>query len=141
MDDISSNNSSFANDFHDDFEKNLTSEKRTSVAKVPNASVKVEEIEQLGSLDRIKNCLFPSIQKIQRTVRLNGEVSPSNYMKNKIRNQKYSIITFLPVVLYNQFKFFYNLFYLFLSISQFIPPLKVGKQCSVAHGSEFLRFG
>jgi phospholipid-translocating ATPase len=30
------------------------------------------------------------------------------------------------VVLYNQFKFFYNLFFLLIALSQFIPPLKVG---------------
>jgi len=47
-------------------------------------------------------------------------------MSNRIRNQKYNIITFLPVVLFNQFKFFYNLFFLLISLSQFIPALKVG---------------
>jgi phospholipid-translocating ATPase len=32
----------------------------------------------------------------------------------------------IPVVLFNQFKFFYNFFFLLISLSQFIPPLKVG---------------
>lgn len=32
----------------------------------------------------------------------------------------------MPKVLFNQFKFFYNLFFLLISLSQFIPPLKVG---------------
>jgi phospholipid-translocating ATPase len=35
-------------------------------------------------------------------------------------------VTFIPVVLFNQFKFFFNLFFLLICLSQFIPPLKVG---------------
>jgi phospholipid-translocating ATPase len=48
------------------------------------------------------------------------------YPSNVIRNQKYNVITFLPVVLYNQFKFFLNLYFLLMSCSQFINDLKVG---------------
>lgn len=47
-------------------------------------------------------------------------------MSNRQRNQKYNLLTFLPVVLYNQFKFFYNSFFLLIALSQFYPPLKVG---------------
>ena len=47
-------------------------------------------------------------------------------MSNKLNNNKYNLITFLPVVLFNQFRFFYNLFFLLITLSQFIPPLKVG---------------
>jgi len=47
-------------------------------------------------------------------------------MSNKLNNNKYNVITFIPVVLFNQFKFFYNLFFLLISCSQFIGPLKVG---------------
>jgi phospholipid-translocating ATPase len=32
----------------------------------------------------------------------------------------------VPVVLYEQFKYFFNLFYLLTALSQFIPILKVG---------------
>nr|XP_039267375.1 probable phospholipid-transporting ATPase IIB [Styela clava] len=45
---------------------------------------------------------------------------------NKICNQKYNIITFVPGVLYNQFKFFLNLYFLVMACSQFIPELKIG---------------
>ena len=45
---------------------------------------------------------------------------------NLIRNQKYNILTFLPVLLYNQFKFFLNLFFLVMACSQFIPQLRIG---------------
>ena len=47
-------------------------------------------------------------------------------MPNLIRNQKYSILTFIPMVLYEQFKYFFNMFYLLTALSQFIPALKVG---------------
>jgi phospholipid-translocating ATPase len=45
---------------------------------------------------------------------------------NSIRNQKYSILTFVPLVLYKEFQYFFNLFYLLTAVSQFIPALKVG---------------
>jgi phospholipid-translocating ATPase len=45
---------------------------------------------------------------------------------NAVCNQKYSTLTFLPLVLYEQFRMFYNLFFLFVACSQFIPALRVG---------------
>lgn len=36
------------------------------------------------------------------------------------------MITFVPIVLINQFKFFFNLFFLIIALTQFIPVLKVG---------------
>lgn len=33
---------------------------------------------------------------------------------------------FIPVVLYNQFKFFFNLFFLLVALSQIIEALRVG---------------
>lgn len=32
----------------------------------------------------------------------------------------------MPVVLYNQFKFFFNMFFLLIALSQFIKALRVG---------------
>ncbi|KAI1295658.1 putative phospholipid-transporting ATPase IIB [Halotydeus destructor] len=48
------------------------------------------------------------------------------FSPNIIRNQKYNVITFLPVVLFNQFKFFLNLYFLLMAVSQFVNELKVG---------------
>ena len=48
------------------------------------------------------------------------------YPLNAISNQKYSIINFVPLVLFNQFKFFFNLFFLLVSLSQFVESLRVG---------------
>lgn len=50
----------------------------------------------------------------------------TKYPPNIIRNQKYNIISFLPIVLFNQFKFFLNLYTLLMACSQFIPELLIG---------------
>jgi len=67
-----------------------------------------------------------TVSREKRTLYMNGRTIPRRYPSNRIRNQKYNIITFIPVVLFNQFKFFFNLFFLLICLSQFIPPLKVG---------------
>jgi phospholipid-translocating ATPase len=36
------------------------------------------------------------------------------------------VFNFIPLVLFNQFKFFFNLFFLLVSISQFFEVLRVG---------------
>ncbi|KAF8636096.1 hypothetical protein AX17_003801 [Amanita inopinata Kibby_2008] len=50
----------------------------------------------------------------------------SRYPPNIVRNQKYNAFTFLPIVFYEQFKFFFNLYFLLVALSQFIPALKIG---------------
>ncbi|KAF7691399.1 hypothetical protein HF521_011696 [Silurus meridionalis] len=62
-----------------------------------------------------------------RTVWLgHPEKCEEKYPKNAIKNQKYNIITFVPGVLYQQFKFFLNLYFLVVACSQFVPSLKIG---------------
>ncbi|CAD5119096.1 DgyrCDS7742 [Dimorphilus gyrociliatus] len=51
-----------------------------------------------------------------------AEVFPPNI----IRNQKYNIFTFIPLVLFEQFRFFLNLYFLIMALSQFIPEVRVG---------------
>ena len=80
----------------------------------------------VGCFFRLINWFYPRVQSVQRAVSLKGESCPPNYMKNLVRNQKYNLISFLPSVLFNQFKFFYNFFYLVISVTQFYPPLSVG---------------
>lgn len=48
------------------------------------------------------------------------------YPKNVIRNQKYNIFTFIPLVLFEQFRFFLNLYFLVMACTQFIPMFRVG---------------
>ena len=64
---------------------------------------------------------------MDRMVRLDGTVYPFNSVTNAINNRKYSVIGFIPVVLFNQFKYFFNMFFLLLALSQFVEPLKVGR--------------
>jgi len=59
-------------------------------------------------------------------VSLNDEKANYTFFQNKIKNQKYNILTFLPVVITNQFSYFSNQFYLLMVISQFFDSLKVG---------------
>ncbi|XP_074060175.1 putative phospholipid-transporting ATPase IIB isoform X3 [Macrotis lagotis] len=54
------------------------------------------------------------------------EKCEEKYPRNSIKNQKYNIFTFIPGVLYEQFKFFLNLYFLVVSCSQFVPALKIG---------------
>ncbi|KAF7321418.1 Phospholipid-transporting ATPase [Mycena kentingensis (nom. inval.)] len=50
----------------------------------------------------------------------------SRFPPNIVRNQKYNVFTFLPLVFYEQFKFFFNLYFLLVALSQFIPALRIG---------------
>lgn len=43
-----------------------------------------------------------------------------------MKNTKYNLFTFIPKVLYNQFKFFFNLFFLVTALSQLIEVFRVG---------------
>uniref|UniRef100_A0A8C6XE34 Phospholipid-transporting ATPase n=1 Tax=Naja naja TaxID=35670 RepID=A0A8C6XE34_NAJNA len=54
------------------------------------------------------------------------EKCEEKYPRNAIKNQKYNVFTFIPGVLYEQFKFFLNLYFLVVSCSQFVPALKIG---------------
>ncbi|ORY95841.1 aminophospholipid-transporting P-type ATPase [Syncephalastrum racemosum] len=48
------------------------------------------------------------------------------FAPNIIVNQKYNIITFIPLVLFEQFVVFFNLYFLLVALSQFVPALKIG---------------
>eukprot|EP00118_Oscarella_pearsei_P009119 m.50700 g.50700 ORF g.50700 m.50700 type:complete len:1112 (+) comp34080_c0_seq24:19-3354(+) len=60
-----------------------------------------------------------------KTIRL-GREFPGLNIPNVIKNQKYNLITFIPLVLFQQFKFFLNLYFLLVAISQFVPSLRIG---------------
>uniref|UniRef100_A0A3P8ZJM0 Phospholipid-transporting ATPase n=1 Tax=Esox lucius TaxID=8010 RepID=A0A3P8ZJM0_ESOLU len=62
-----------------------------------------------------------------RTVWLgHPEKREQRYPRNVINNQKYNFFTFLPGVLFNQFKYFFNLYFLLLACSQFVSELRLG---------------
>lgn len=57
-------------------------------------------------------------------------VLPRNTLKtfpsNAISNAKYNPVTFVPVILYEQFKFFFNLYFLVVALLQIVPSLRIG---------------
>ena len=74
--------------------------------------------------------IFPCLRKVNTTSRRlvvfrNPKENVTNW-SNKEENHKYSILFFLPVVIFNQFRQFGNFFYLIMSVSQFFPIFKVG---------------
>ncbi|PRP82798.1 ATPase, class II, type 9B [Planoprotostelium fungivorum] len=62
----------------------------------------------------------------ERTIDMSLERQRRNFPANVIRNQKYNPWTFIFVILYEQFRFFFNAYFLAVALSQFIPALKVG---------------
>ncbi|GAA51297.1 phospholipid-translocating ATPase, partial [Clonorchis sinensis] len=76
--------------------------------------------------DRCRNCCRPKKIYHARVVNLGRPSKTQKFPSNKINNQKYSIWSFVPLVLFEQFSIFLNLIYLILACSQFIPDLRVG---------------
>lgn len=69
---------------------------------------------------------FRKTEPRSRQVFLGRESTDQKFPANKIRNQKYNILTFVPLVLYHQFKFFLNLYFLMVCLTQLIPDLRIG---------------
>ena len=69
-----------------------------------------------------------------RTVVLGGGAAPvpangkkaASYPPNIISNHRYTAFTFLPLTLYHEFSFFFNLYFLLVALSQTIPALRIG---------------
>lgn len=55
-----------------------------------------------------------------------GQYQASRYPPNAVSNAKYSPWSFLPVTLYNEFSFFFNLYFLLVALSQIFKPLRIG---------------
>lgn len=61
-----------------------------------------------------------------RVIKTGNRMYPPIPNENTIKNTKYNVITFFPVFFFNQFKYFFNFYYLCLCLSQFYEPLKIG---------------
>lgn len=55
-----------------------------------------------------------------------GSTQSSRYPPNLVSNAKYTAFTFLPITLYNEFSFFFNMYFLLVALSQAIPALRIG---------------
>ncbi|CAL3966152.1 unnamed protein product [Diplocarpon coronariae] len=60
-----------------------------------------------------------------RTI-LVGTAQSTRFPPNAVSNAKYTPISFLPHTLYNEFSFFFNMYFLLVALSQAIPPLRIG---------------
>ncbi|KAF2672014.1 phospholipid-translocating P-type ATPase [Microthyrium microscopicum] len=60
-----------------------------------------------------------------RTI-LVGHRQPKKFPVNAVSNSRYTAYDFIPRTLYNEFKFFINLYFLFVALSQLIPALRIG---------------
>ncbi|KAJ2904010.1 uncharacterized protein MKZ38_008942 [Zalerion maritima] len=55
-----------------------------------------------------------------------GSAQSTRFPPNIISNAKYTPWSFLPVTLYNEFSFFFNMYFLLVALSQAIPALRIG---------------
>lgn len=53
-----------------------------------------------------------------------------NSFSNAVRNQRANLFTFVPLFLFDQFKGFFNLFFLAITVAQLFPLLQVGTRSS-----------
>ncbi|KAG2735633.1 hypothetical protein G9P44_001847 [Scheffersomyces stipitis] len=80
----------------------------------------------LGSTSVGRNGSGPSSESSQRFISPRSKSTTTTYPSNAISNAKYNPITFIPIILYEQFKFFFNLYFLVVALSQIIPQLRIG---------------
>lgn len=55
-----------------------------------------------------------------------GQYPAPKFPPNAVSNAKYTAWSFLPRTLYNEFSFFFNMYFLMVAMSQAIPPLRIG---------------
>ena len=122
-------------------EQNIeNSNNKNNEDKIKNKSERFQEnllgpklVEENKKPGCCRNCLasiFPCLKKVDTTsmrkLYLDDPSKNVTNWSNKEENNKYNIITFIPITLFNQFRQFGNFFYLMMTISQFIPELAVG---------------
>ncbi|KAG1464834.1 hypothetical protein G6F56_005001 [Rhizopus delemar] len=111
---------------HSTDEEPLLMDEETGLILSPTTSTRVTKKPKKPSLwSRLK----PKKTYSPRTISLQAtDKEKRKYTANVIINQKYNIFTFIPIVLYEQFVIFFNLYFLLVALSQFIPALKIGNK-------------
>ncbi|GKZ68387.1 putative aminophospholipid-translocase [Aspergillus niger] len=121
----------------------LLNERRRSSAR---SLVDLERVSQRGSRFRIPGIkaasfLFGSSSRTTRSDSEQTETKPprdvlvgqtqrTKYPANVVSNAKYTPWSFLPRTLYNEFSFFFNIYFLLVALSQIIPVLRIGYMSS-----------
>jgi hypothetical protein len=81
-------------------------------------------------LEKLFTRWYGTAKPIERSIPLCGEEcrrdDKNPFPRNVVCNQKYTILTFLPKALYEEFRFFFNLYFLLVALSQLIPVLQIG---------------
>ena len=76
--------------------------------------------------DKLLTLLGIKPKDTYKIIRFPNKTFPYSSTSNRVDNRKTSVITFLPMLLINEFKQFLNLYFLILCISQIVPALQVG---------------
>ncbi|KAI0255451.1 protein transporter [Lactifluus subvellereus] len=97
------------------FSHNEEDDGPTTVAERASDAVSQRSILRRGSKNKSRTVPLRPPDKLQ-----------NKFPPNIVRNQKYNVFTFLPIVFYEQFKFFFNLYFLLVALSQFVPALRTG---------------
>ena len=101
------------------------------IIKYKNKKKQFNEFQYISNFVKILYIYFPFLYRqdriSKRAVFISSENNNNFYgFTNQINNKKYNFLTFIPVVILNQFRFFGNQFYLLMTLSQFINVFKVG---------------
>jgi phospholipid-translocating ATPase len=89
--------------------------------KTPNL-----EKPERGVWEKVCKGGFRKVSREPRQIFNDGEVFPMSGTSNVMNNRKYNIFLFLPMFLWEQYKYFGNLYFLLLAVTQFFEKLKVG---------------
>ena len=97
---------------------------------IDEIKIQPNEIKKTGFCGNCFYTIFPCFHRVdtstRRVVHFRDTLQNVTSWSNKEQNHKYSILFFIPVVLFNQFRQFGNFFYLLMTITQFFSVLKVG---------------
>ncbi|KAH3663785.1 hypothetical protein OGAPHI_005188 [Ogataea philodendri] len=85
----------------------------------------------LGSRGKKKGVQLPSDDSPVGDINFHEErvIIPhmdNGFPSNAVSNAKYNALSFFPIILYEQFKFFFNLYFLLVALSQAVPALRIG---------------
>ena len=83
-------------------------------------SVRLQDEETRTNLRRKGSC-----NEASRNITI-GQYPPPRFPPNAVSNAKYTAWSFLPRTLYNEFSFFFNMYFLLVALSQIVPSLRIG---------------
>ncbi|KAI1092358.1 phospholipid-translocating P-type ATPase [Rostrohypoxylon terebratum] len=120
------------NEYASHTRRSLTSDRLQNLAHI-GSSLRLPSFMSSASSSANANrqdedTLLDSRENDLSTSRIIAVGSPqfNRYPPNLVSNAKYTALTFLPITLYNEFSFFFNMYFLLVALSQAIPPLRIG---------------